>query len=152
MSFAANDSIVGQLTMRPDHPFWDSVLPESPAHFDQFAARLVGEPDVQADIQPDGATGAVTLEMTQGSDFAAYSDAGGHALSWRSCLEPSTDAHDVFSGPMAFDAQAVPRATGDDPTTGLRDYYDFATYDQSTQWTLNDDGRCAVTRHYPSPP
>jgi len=148
VSFAANDSIVGQLTMRPDHPFWDSVLPDSPPHFDQLAARLVGEPDVPA----DDPTGAVTLEMTQGIDFAAYTDAGGHALSWRACLQAPTDAHDVFSGPMAFDPQTVPRAVAGDPSTGLRDYYDFATYDQSTQWTLNDDGRCAVTRHYPSPP
>src|SRR4029078_8185026 len=79
VSFVGNDSIVGQLTMLPDRPFWDSVLPDSPAHFDQFAARLVGEPCVQAhlppDVQPELATGAVTLEMTQGIDFAAYTDA-----------------------------------------------------------------------------
>jgi hypothetical protein len=37
-------------------------------------------------------------------------------------------------------------------TTGcLRDYYDFATYDQGTQGHLNSDDLCAVERHYPSP-
>src|SRR5262249_13841062 len=34
-------SVVGQLTFHTDHPFWDSVLHDSPAHFDQFAARAV---------------------------------------------------------------------------------------------------------------
>jgi len=32
--------------------------------------------------------------------------------------------------------------------TGLRDLYDFATYNQSTQGHLNSDGLCAVERHY----
>jgi hypothetical protein len=144
VTFLANDSTVGQLTMRPHHPFWDSVLPDSPAHFDQFAARLVG--------QTDDATPTVTLEMTQGIDFSHYTDAQGHSVTWRTCLEPSTDVHEAFSGPMAFDPQGVPRAIAEDPATGLRDYYDFATYDQSTGFGLNDDGRCALTRHYPSPP
>jgi hypothetical protein len=52
---------------------------------------------------------------------------------------------------MAFDPQSVPHATGSNPSTGLRDYYDYATYDQSTQGHLNSDGLCAVERHYPSP-
>jgi hypothetical protein len=43
---------------------------------------------------------------------------------------------------MAFDAQSV---------SGLADYDDFATYDQSTQGHLNSDGLCYVDRHYPSP-
>ena len=45
--------------------------------------------------------------------------------------------------------QSVPHTT--DPGTGLRDYYDFATYNQSTQGHLNSDGLCFVKRHYPSP-
>ena len=35
-------SVVGQVTIHTDHPFWDSVLHDSPAHFDQFAARVAG--------------------------------------------------------------------------------------------------------------
>ena len=144
IAFLADDSVTGQLTMRPDQPFWDSVLPGSPARFDQFAARVVG--------QDTGAVPIVTLEMTQGVDFAAYTDAQGNPIDWRDCMAPPTDVHDAFSGPMSFDAEDVPRATGGDPATGLRDYYDFATYNQSTQWYLNDDGLCAVARTYPSPP
>jgi hypothetical protein len=144
VTFLADDSVIGQLTLRADAPFWDSVLRDSPAHFDQFAARALG--------QAGAGTPTVTLEMTEGVDFAAYTDALGNPVSWRNCLLPSSDVHDVFAGPMAFDAGSVPRATGGDPATGLRDYADFATYDQSTQWALNGDGLCAVGRHYPSPP
>ena len=35
---------------------------------------------------------------------------------------------------------------------GLRDYYDFSTYNQSTQGHLNADGLCYVQRRYASPP
>jgi hypothetical protein len=144
IAFSSGDSVTAQITMRADQPFWDSVLPGSPAHFDQFAARVVG--------QPGAAVPTVTLEMTQGVDFAAYTDALGHPIDWRDCMAPPTDAHDVFSGPMSFDAEGVPRAVGGDPATGLRDYGDFVTYNQSAQWYLNEDGFCPVARDYPSPP
>jgi hypothetical protein len=137
-----DDSVISQITMRPEQPFWDSVLRDSPAHFDQLAARVLGQ----------AGTPTATLEMTQGVDFAAYTDNLGNAVTWRSCLAVSDDAHDVFTGPMSFDPGNVPRATGGDPATGLRDYYDFATYNQSAQWYLNEDGLCAVARAYPSPP
>jgi hypothetical protein len=57
--------------------------------------------------------------------------------------------YDAPAGQMHFDPQAIGKST--DPTTGFRDYYDFATYNQSTQGHLNSDGLCAVQRHYPSP-
>ncbi len=53
-----------------DHPFWDSVLHDSPAHFDQYAARVVGQ---------DAGTPTVTLEMTKGVDYTDYTDALGKA-------------------------------------------------------------------------
>ncbi|HEY4105966.1 MAG TPA: hypothetical protein VGM44_18825, partial [Polyangiaceae bacterium] len=123
IAFVKGSSVIGQVTLHTDHPFWDSVLHDSPAHFDQFAARVVG--------QPDGSL--VTLEDTQGVDYTAYTDAAGNALNWRYCIEPPTDVHAKFTGPMRFDPESVPHAPGSDPSTGLRDYYDFATYDQSTQ-------------------
>jgi hypothetical protein len=144
IAFLADDSVTGQITMNPAQPFWDSVLPGSPPFFDQFAARVIG--------QNTAGIPTVTLEMTQGVDFAAVTDALGNPVPWRDCMAPPTDVHDAFTGPMAFDAEYVPRATAGDPATGLRDYYDFATYNQSTQWYLNDDGLCAVARNYPSPP
>ena len=141
IAFLKNSSVVGQVTMHTDHPFWDSVLHDSPAHFDQFAARVVD--------QGEGAT--VTLEDTQGVDYTAYTDVTGTPLNWRYCVAPPTDVHPQFTGPMRFDPQNVPHASGSDPATGLRDYYDFATYDQSTQGHLNSDGLCYVHRNYPSP-
>ena len=56
-------------------------------------------------------------------------------------------------GQMAFDPHGVPATTPTgDPATGLRDYYDFVTYNQSTQGHLNiEDGLCFVRRNYPSP-
>ena len=145
IAFLAGQSVVGQVTIHTDHPFWDSVLHDSPAHFDQFAARVLGP-------AADAGAPSVTLEMTRGVDYTAYTDALGRPLDWRYCIDPPTDVHLMLSGPMAFDPQSVPHATGGDPATGLRDYQDFATYDQSTQGHLDSDGLCAVERHYPSPP
>lgn len=143
IALLTGQSVLAQVTVHTDHPFWDSVLHDTPLHFDQYAARAVGS--------PDAGTPKVTLEMTQGVDYTAYQDARGTKLPWRYCMEPATDVHPKLTGAMAFDSQAVPHATGGDPATGLRDYYDFATYNQSTQGHLNSDGLCFVERDYPSP-
>jgi len=142
IAFLADKSVIGQVTIHTDHPFWDSVIHDSPAHFDQFAARVVGR---------DGGPPVVTLESTRGVDYTAYTDALGHSLAWRYCVEPPTDAHPKLTGAMRFDPQTVPHAAGGDGASGLRDYYDFSTYDQSTQGHLNSDGLCFVRRNYPSP-
>jgi hypothetical protein len=141
-----SQSTLAQITIHTDHPFWDSVLHDSPAHFDQFAARVVGQ-------TPDGgAPPVVTLESTRGVNFTSVTDALGNVLDWRYCIAPPTDVHAQLSGVMAFDRQSIPRAYPTDPATlGLRDYYDFATYNQSTQGHLNADGLCAVHRNYDSP-
>ncbi len=141
IAFLSDSSVVGQVTLHTDHPFWDSVLHDSPAHFDQFAARAIDQ----------GQGAMVTLDDTQGVDYTAYTDVAGNALNWRYCIDPPTDVHDKFTGPMRFDPQNVPHAPGNDPAQGLRDYYDFSTYDQSTQGHLNSDGLCYVQRNYPSP-
>ena len=144
IAFKSDQSVIGQVTVHTDHPFWDSVLHDSPAHFDQFAARVVG--------QDAGTTPTVSLEMTRGVDYTAYSDALGNKLNWRYCIAPATDVHSQFTGPMAFDPQSVPACTNGDPATGLCDYFDYTTYNQSTQGHLNSDGLCFVKRNYPSPP
>lgn len=141
IAFLSNSSVIAQLTLHTDHPFWDSVLHDSPAHFDQFAARAV----------PSGAGAQVTLEDTIGVDYTAYTDTHGKAIDWRYCMEPPTDVHPKQVGAMRFDPHGVPAASGSDAATGLRDYYDFATYNQSTQGHLNSDGLCFVDRSYPSP-
>jgi hypothetical protein len=99
----------------------------------------------------DGGTPTVTLEGTKGVDYTAYTDALGNALDYRYCIEPPTDAHAKFVGAMRFAPGAVPHSTDGRAATGLRDYYDFSTYDQSTQGHLNADGLCYVHRRYPSP-
>jgi hypothetical protein len=118
---------------------------DSPAHFDQFAARAVG------------ATGVPTITMADltGLDYTGFAAKDGTALPWRTCV-PKTKfplgGYDAMTGTMHFDAQGIMKiAAGADPATGLRDYADFATYNQSTQGHLNSDGLCAVKRHYPSP-
>jgi hypothetical protein len=135
-------SVLAQLSVHTDHPFWDSVIHDAPLHFDAYAARVSGE----------SGRPTVTLEMTQGVDYTAITNAKGAPLTWRYCLEPGTDVHAKLVGPMRLDPQSVPHASGADPASGLRDLYDFATYNQSTQGHLNADGLCAVKRNYPSPP
>jgi hypothetical protein len=148
LALRSGQSVVAQVTIHTDHPFWDSVLHDSPAHFDPLAARVsnLGAGD------DGGARPMVTLDMLRGVDFGGIRDADGNALEWRYCMNPPTDVHPKLTGPMRLDAQSVPRAIGADPSTGLRDQYDFATYDQSTQGHMNSDGLCYVKRDYPSPP
>ncbi|HYP97530.1 MAG TPA: hypothetical protein VER96_02580 [Polyangiaceae bacterium] len=140
IAFLSGSSVIAQVTLHTDHPFWDSVLHDSPAHFDQYAARAVTV----------GGSSMVTLEDTQGVDYTAYTDTQGKPVEWRYCVEPPTDVHPKLVGAMRFDPHGVP-GSDRDPTAGLRDYYDFATYNQSTQGHLNSDGLCYVKRNYPSP-
>ncbi len=141
VAFESSKQVVAQITLHTDHPFWDSVLHDSPAHFDQFAAR----------VSEQMGTPTVTLEDTAGVDYTLMADRQNHSLDWRYCIDPPTDVHPKFTGEMAFDPGSVNHATGGDPKTGLRDYYDFTSYNQSTQGHLNSDGLCAVKRDYPSP-
>jgi hypothetical protein len=143
IALRANASVIAQITFHTDHPFWDSVLHDSPVHFDPFAARAVGR---AADSPPLG------LESLVGVDYTAFTDALGRPVDWRYCVAPPTDVHPKLSGAMRLDPQAVPHAPSSDPAAGLRDAYDFVTYDQSTQGHLNSDGLCFVRRGYPSPP
>jgi hypothetical protein len=147
IAFKDNQVVIGQVTVHTDHPFWDSVLHDSPAHFDQFAARVAGQ-----DAGADGGAPTVTVEMTKGVDYTAYTDALGNRLNWRYCIDPPVDVHPKKTGPMAFDPQNVPACADGDSKMGLCDYYDFTTYNQSTQGHLNSDGLCFVRRNYPSPP
>jgi hypothetical protein len=142
IAFKASSSVIAQITIHTDHPFWDSTIHDSPLHFDQFAARVVGQ---------DGGTPTATLEQTKGVDYSAYTDARGRLLDYRYCIEPPTDAHAKLLGPMRFVPGAVPHSPNGNPMSGLRDYYDFSTYDQSTQGHLDADGLCFVRRRYPAP-
>lgn len=171
IAFPTNTYITGEITFHTDHPFWESVVHDTPAHFDQFAARVAlpagvegggaegGAGDASAAeggamVGGDGGFPTVTLDDVVGVDYLAFTDEFGNPVQWRSCVKDSTGAqYGKPSGRMAFDPQNVPKAAGSTPTTaGLRDYYDYTTYDQSTQGHWNgSDGLCWVHRDYPSP-
>jgi hypothetical protein len=127
VAFPSNTYVIGEVTFHTDHPFWDSTEHDSPAHFDQFAAQTV-----------DGAEGGiptVTLDQTVGVDYAAFKDAAGHALPWRSCV-----GADRYTPPGGVELSFDPHGVG-----GLRDYYDFTTFNQRTQGHWNgEEGLCAV--------
>ena len=128
-----------QVTIHTDHPFWESVLHDAPAHFDMLAANA----------KPDGHGGfVVALEDVRGIDYQQITDRNGAALPWRNCVGTNW-SNNSGSSQMKFDDQGVGEAT--DPSLGLRDLYDFMTLNQSTQGHLNSDGLCYVQHNYVSP-
>jgi len=136
----SNQTVIAQVTVHTDHPFWESFTHDSPAHFDQLAAL--------ATLDAQG-TYTVTLADTVGVNYTAFKF-GADALPWRSCLSTYTPPN--TNPQMGFDSLKVPYDPSGDPATSMRDYADYMTYNQSTQGHLNSDGLCFVKRHYPSPP
>ena len=134
-----NEAVTAQLTLHTDHPFWESFVHDSPAHFDMVAAQYTG------------ATGtpAAVLEDLKGVDPTAITDKQGKPVPWRSCSPFYTPPG---TGQMGFATLGVPVNPMGDPTRTIRDLYDYMTYNQSTQGHLNSNGLCFVERHYPSPP
>jgi len=134
----ANQAVTAQLTIHTDHPFWEGFVHDSPAHFDQIAARYVGATS----------TPTALLEDLIGVDPTAIKDKNGNSLPWRSCTK---DYAPPGAGTMHFDTGSIPVDPTGDPAKTIRDLYDFATYNQSTQGHLSSDGLCFVKRNYPSP-
>ena len=128
--------VVGQVTYHSDHPFWESVEHDAPAHFDMLAARKIGT---------DPAT--ITMDDVVGVDPTNLKDKNGTGLPWRTCVATYT----AGTGTMAFDPKSVPVDPSKTPDRALRDLADFMTYNQSTQGHLNSDGLCYVRHNYPSP-
>jgi hypothetical protein len=134
VAFPANTFVTGEVTFHTDHPFWESTEHDTPAHFDQYAAQAVGQ---------EGGVPTVTLEKLVGVDYVAFTDGAGRAVPWRSCVD-ATRYTPPSGAQLSFDPHGV---------SGLNDYYQFATYNQSTQGHWNgEEGLCAVLRQYPSPP
>jgi hypothetical protein len=136
----ANQTTIAQVTVHTDHPFWESFVHDSPAHFDQLAA--LATKDAQGNYN-------VTLDETMGVNYTAF-EFGSDPLPWRSCLSTYTPPN--MNKQMGFDSLTIPYNPAGDPSTSMRDYNDYTTYNQSTQGHLNSDGLCFVERHYPSPP
>jgi hypothetical protein len=134
-----NSTVVAQVTVHTDHPFWESIVHDSPAHFDHLAALAVNA----------GGTFSVTTQQTLGVDYTAFKF-GTQALPWRSCLAGYTVP--TANPQMGFDSQTIPHNPAGNPATSLRDLFDYMYYNQSTEGHLNSDGLCFVQRHYSSPP
>jgi hypothetical protein len=136
-----NASVIAQLTFHTDHPFWDSVVHDSPAHFDPIAAQYT--------CVPPGTTPTARVEDMAGVDFEGFRDRAGNKLPWRSCVGAAFVPPDT--GAMHFDPQSVPIDPSSTDGSKLRDYRDYLIYNQSTQGHLNSNGLCYVARGYPSP-
>jgi hypothetical protein len=135
-----NASVPAQVTIHMDHPFWESFAENSPVHWDQIASQYVG---VEGPI-------TARTEDLKGVDFTAFADRRGHPLPWRNCS--GTYYEPASGGQMHFDPLDVPvDIGGSDPSKGLRDYFDYIRYSQSTQGHLNSQGLCFIDRQYPAP-
>jgi hypothetical protein len=135
-----NQSIVAQVTIHMDHPFWESFAENSPLHWDQIASRYVGSSGVPL----------VHTEDMKGVSFLSFTDSNGAPLPWRDCS--GNNYAPPGNGQMNFDPLTVPVDPGaTDPSKALRDYYDYIRYTQSTQGHLNSQGLCFVARQYPAP-
>jgi hypothetical protein len=136
----ANNTVIAQVTVHTDHPFWESFVHDSPAHFDQLAA-----------LATQDASGAFNLTMAQtvGVNYTAFTF-NGTPLPWRACLPGYTPPNQ--NPQMGFNSLTIPFNPAGNPATSMRDYNDYMYYNQSTQGHLNSDGLCFVQRHYPSPP
>jgi hypothetical protein len=135
-----NSTVIAQVTVHTDHPFWESVIHDSPAHFDPLAALAK---------QDDNGKYQVSVEETVGVNYTGF-ESSGEPLPWRWCVDsyepPNSDPQ------MGFDSRSIPYDPAGDPSETLRDFADYLTYNQSTQGHLNSDGLCFVKRAYASPP
>jgi hypothetical protein len=139
IAFKDNASVIAQLTIHADHPFWDSVEEDAPMHFDAFAAQHSGESG-----EP-----TVTMADLAKVNHGAITDRLGRRLPWRNCVGADYAPRPGNATYLAGSAANVgPKGS---PSEGLRHLADFATYLVSTQGHLNGGGLCAAVRDYPSP-
>jgi hypothetical protein len=142
-----NQTTVAQATVHTDHPFWESFVHDSPAHFDQLAAQA--RTHTTGPCANQGT--CVALEDVQGVNFQAFTDKNGTPLPWRSCVPASDYTFPDANPQMDFDSLNVQYNPSGDPSQFLGDYRDYMTYTESTEGHLNSDGLCFVKRNYPSP-
>jgi hypothetical protein len=136
----SNQSVVAQLTVHMDHPFWESFAENSPLHWDQIAAQYLGVSGVPV----------VHTEDMRGVSFLGFTDRAGTPLPWRNCS--GTHYAPPGNGQMNFNPLTVPvDSNSTNASAALRDYYDYIRYTQATQGHLNSQGLCFIARQYPAP-
>jgi hypothetical protein len=135
----SNQSTIAQVTLHLDHAFWESFVHDSPAHFDQIAAKYAGMTAPTA-----------KLEDFKGYALRPFVDAQAHQVPWRSCL-PADSYTPPGDGAMGFDTLSIQVDPTGNPSTVIRDFYDYTLYNHSTFGHLNADGLSFVDRQYASP-
>jgi hypothetical protein len=144
---------VEQVTVHMGHPFWESFEENTPVHWDQVAAQYIGQSNPEAH-----------LDDLKGVPFNPFKDKNGNVVPWRWC-EASSVYQPPSNGAMSFSTLSVMQDPGGtctgqvgvdftspmDNCKGIRDYYDFMKYTQSTQGHLNSQGLCFIDRQYPAP-
>lgn len=139
----ASAETVTQITFHLDHPFWESLAEDSPLRFDAIAARK----SVASGAGP--ASASLSQDDVVGLDFQGFKDAQGTAIPWRTC-GPALP-NERTQGSVAYDPAGVP-VNPSGGAAGLKDLYDYMTYNLSTFGHLNNDGLCFPARKYASPP
>ncbi|MBK7864304.1 MAG: hypothetical protein IPJ65_38035 [Archangiaceae bacterium] len=138
----ANDETIAQVTFHLDHPFWEALEEDAPLRWDAIAARK------SVATAPAPAMVEVTEADLVGVDFQSFKDAQAMPMAMRFCGEQA--AGEPTTGTLGYDPKSVPvNPTGG--STGLKDLYDYTTYNLATFGHLNNDGLCYPARNYPSP-
>jgi hypothetical protein len=143
---ATSGSVIAQVTIHMDHPFWESFAEDSPVRWDQIASQYKG-------VAPpaDGGLIEAHLDDFRGVPFQGFTDHQGTPIPWRSCAGASYPP--PGNGQMFFSTLSVPVDPKEtDPSKAIRDYYDYIRYTQSTQGHLNSQGLCYIDRQFPAPP
>jgi hypothetical protein len=99
-----NQTVIAQVTVHTDHPFWESFTHEVPPHFDQLAALA----------RTDAGVAAFAVSDAVGANYTAFKF-GSQALPWRSCLATYTPPNS--NAQMGFDSLTVPYNPSGDPAT-----------------------------------
>jgi hypothetical protein len=143
---SSSGSVIAQVTVHMDHPFWESFAEDTPVHWDQIAAQYVG-------VAPPADGGFIEshIDDFHGVPFQGFTDHKGTPIPWRNCS--GTNYTPPSNGQMSFSTLSVPVCPhGNNPAVCIRDYYDYMRYTQSTQGHLNSQGLCYIDRQFPSPP
>lgn len=137
----SNAQTVAQVTFHLDHPFWEALQEDAPLRWDAIAARK----SVASGAAP---AASVTEADVIGLDFQAFKDAQNNSLPIRSC--GATSAGEPSSGALSYDPNGVP-VSPSGGEAGLKDLYDYMTYNLSTMGHLNNDGLCFAQRNFAAP-
>jgi hypothetical protein len=131
---ASNMATIAQVTFHTDHPFWESFMHDTPAHFDQLAALAKQQQDT---------SWLVTLDDTKGVIYTGFKVKSGAALPWHWCNWSGQTTDMMYTPP-----NMNPQMGFDDTGNSQPDYFAYMNWNQSTQGHLNADGLCFVKRNY----